>query len=296
MLININNVDFSSNSGPNSFASRLATQLSAAGHTITKEKNADVQLSFITITENTTKKIFLRLDGIYFNTQQDFISMNAPIRESFKNAYGVIYQTQFNHDLIEKYFGRHINTAIIRNGTDLKTIEKIPAIKHEIIDKYESVWSCASSWRPHKRLSENIRYFQEHAGRDDCLIVAGKNANFDGINDKRILYVGDVNWETLISIYKRSKFFIHLAWLDHCPNVVVDARAAGCKIICTDSGGTKEIAGLDAKLINDEKWDFEPHDLYKPSKLDFSKFNNNTYDSNIDIVDVANKYIHFLKS
>ena len=36
---------------------------------------------------------------------------------------------------------------------------------------------------------------------------------------------------TLLSLYKRSKYFIHLAWLDHCPNVVVDARASGLIVI-----------------------------------------------------------------
>lgn len=296
MKIKLNNVDLLSRSGPNSFASKLATQFESSGHEIVKENNADVQLSFITITENLSKKIFLRLDGIYFNTQQDFISLNAPIRESFKNAYGIIYQTYFNHALIEQYFGKHNNCQIINNGTNIEQIRNILPFRHELIDKFDKVWSCASSWRPHKRLNENIRYFQTHSSINDCLIVAGKDATFDGINDKRIFYVGDVDWKTLISIYKRSTYFVHLAWLDHCPNVVIDARAAGCEVICSSSGGTKEIAGLGAKLIDDAEWDFSPVDLYRPPKLDFSKFNNNTINSNIDIVDVAQKYINFFKS
>ena len=57
-----------------------------------------------------------------------------------------------------------------------------------------------------------------------------------------------------------SAAFIHLAWLDHCPNVVVDARAAACQIICSSAGGTKEIAGPSAIVIEEDEWDFEPVD------------------------------------
>ena len=43
----------------------------------------------------------------------------------------------------------------------------------------------------------------------------------------------------IYKMYKASTHFVHLAWLDHCPNVVVDARASGCKIVCSSAGGTR---------------------------------------------------------
>ena len=68
-----------------------------------------------------------------------------------------------------------------------------------------------------------------------------------------------------------KKYFLHLSWLDHCPNVVVDARSCGCQVICSSTGGTKEIAGEDAIIIEEDEWNYEIVDLYDPPELDFSK-------------------------
>ncbi len=40
-------------------------------------------------------------------------------------------------------------------------------------------------------------------------------------NDKRIVILGDLDYMSLLSLYKRSSTFVHLSYLDHCPNVVV---------------------------------------------------------------------------
>ena len=91
-------------------------------------------------------------------------------------------------------------------------------------------------------------------------------------------------------MYKASSYFVHLAWLDHCPNVVVDARASGCKIVCSSSGGTKEIAGLSAVVIEEDEWGFEPVELYSPPPMDFSRKIKNIYDSDYNMESVAAQY------
>lgn len=104
--------------------------------------------------------------------------------------------------------------------------------------------------------------------------------------NERIFYVGEVSVPNLVSLYKRSKCFLHLAWLDHCPNVVVDARTAGCQIICSSAGGTREIAGLNGIIIEEPEWDFKPVKLYQPPTLNFSNKVKNTYDTeyNMNVV------------
>ena len=94
---------------------------------------------------------------------------------------------------------------------------------------------------------------------------------------------------------KRSSTFLHLAWLDHCPNVVVDARACGCKIVCSSSGGTKEIAGPNSIVIKEKDWNFQPIDLYNPPSMDFKNFYENKSISEMNIDLVAKKYMDVCK-
>jgi len=291
----LDNVNLNSLSGPNSFGRKLLLDLQNKGHIVGDDiEQPDVQLSFI-VANQKKAKFALRLDGIYFNLSQDWKTLNAPIKNSFEAAEAIIYQSEFNKTLTETYFGSHQNSYVINNGTCFKNIEKIPRMSHSELDKYSEVWSCASSWRPHKRLKDNIDYFLQKAPETACMVVAGENPDYV-IRHRRVMYVGQLSWEQCISLYKRSKVFIHLAFLDHCPNVVVDARASRCNIIVSSSGGTKEIAGPNAKIVKDVEWNFDPINLYSPPKLCYDDIITNNINVNIDITDVGNRYSKVLES
>lgn len=293
MKILFNNVDFSSRSGPNNFGQKLAREFVSLGHLIAAD-NPDVALSFIQGHMPGVRNV-LRLDGIYFNSAQDWKLMNAPIKRSYDLADAVVVQSQFNRDLVVRYFGDHDNIHVIHNGTCLDLINRIPAANLGVAK--ENVWMCASSWRPHKRLSENIRYFQEHATNEAILLVAGKDAEtwIPSTTDDRIKLVGDLQWEQMVSLMKASGHFLHLALLDHCPNVVVDARACDCRVICASSGGTKEIAGENAVVVQDIEWDMLPFELYKPTALDFRSVSRGDEREN-NIQEVAKMYLSVLKA
>ena len=293
MNIMLDNVNVSSNSGPNNFAKKLASCLVKDGHNVFNTGLAggsiDVQLSFISQISS-FNPLVQRLDGIWFNTAQDWSTLNEPIKQTYEKASAVIFQSEFNRRLSEHYFGHHTNSSVIHNGTDIVTINSMPSLNHPMLDKFKDVWCCASSWRPHKRLDDNIMYFLSHASSDTCLVVAGENSSTH-INDDRIIFCGMLDWTTLISLFKRASTFLHLAWLDHCPNVVVDARASGCHIVCSSSGGTSEIAGLGATVILEDEWDYSPIELYSPPAIDFSKKQENIHDTSVDINVVAKKYL-----
>ena len=140
----------------------------------------------------------------------------------------------------------------------------------------------------------NIKYFLEHSKPNEGLIVAGSVEK--RFKHDRIHYVGQLSTEKLFSLYKASKYFLHLAWLDHCPNVVVDAKACGSQIVCSSAGGTKEVAGKDAVIIQEEEWDFEPTKLYEPPKMDFLRKIKNENDIDYDMQHVGNKYKKFIES
>lgn len=273
MKVFTHNFNPSSNSGPNKFTRTLFSHLISKGYvSISGQSEADIEFCLIQQQFHKKKPMVLRLDGIYFNSEQDFKNQNAPIRFAYENADAVVFQSSFNKRLTESWFGFHKNSYVIHNAADNILINSInPNLWDNQFDKDVEVWTCASSWRPHKRLDDNIRYFLEFAPKDAVLAIAGKDAKVSNLSKSiksRLVFLGELDYTSLLSLYKRSSTLVHLAYLDHCPNVVVDAQAAGCKIICASSGGTKEVVDNGVIVFEDE-WDFKPCTLYKPPKMDF---------------------------
>jgi glycosyltransferase involved in cell wall biosynthesis len=299
MRIHFDNVQWNSRSGPNSFANNLAISLSNMGATLVEQhENPDVRLAFIHSTIFDKIPIVQRLDGVWFNSAQNFKAQNEPLQKTYDAAHTVIAQSEFDKKLIKTFFGEHKNEiAVIHNGINVKAVQSLQPLDVPQLTNVKRVWSCAASWRPHKRLNENVRYFLEHADKDDCLVIAGANPETGPwTNDRRIFFAGDLDKQLLLQLLRSTDVFLHLAWLDHCPNSVVEARAAGCHIICSSSGGTKEIAGLNSTIIEEDEWDFKPCELYNPPKLDFTRKIKGTYNVDIEITNVAKMYYEILNS
>jgi glycosyltransferase involved in cell wall biosynthesis len=87
---------------------------------------------------------------------------------------------------------------------------------------------------------------------------------------------------------------IHLAWLDHCPNVVVEAISQGCPVICTDSGGTQEIVRSNGVIVPEKsQYRFELADYDNPPDFDLTVEDLPAIDIQndyLDIESVAKKY------
>jgi len=292
------NVDWNSTAGPHWFGRKLASHLNQNGHGI-NTGNDDVQLSIVMASQKREGlPLIQRLDGIYYDTAKDYVQMNAPIKATYDVADGVVFQSEWSKKLVESQFGPAKKYAIINNGTDIDVIQSIPPATG--LDDFDKVWSCASSWfyedgtqRYIKRLEENIRYFQEHSGENDILCIAGDVRDFKNPDDDKIVFLGELGLTELFSVYRRSDYFIHLGRFDNCPNVVVDARAAGCHIICSSLGGTIEVAGKDATVIEEDEWDFVPFECNVPSSLDFSGKMKNRYEKDISIDFVSDRYLEF---
>ena len=124
MNVHLHNVNLNSSSGPNSFGQKLVKYMSNSGATFDHTKSSDANLCFISSPKN-YPRLFQRLDGIYFNTDQDYNSQNAPILNTYKNAYGVIFQSNFSKKLVTSFFGEHSNSVVIHNGADLDRINNI---------------------------------------------------------------------------------------------------------------------------------------------------------------------------
>ena len=162
MNILLDNVNIFSTSGPNHFGSKLIKYLNRRGNKcmLPPQEGADIKLTFIESTQIIeTTPMVLRLDGIYFDPEQNYKLRNGGIIQSYNKADGVVFQSEFNRDMCFKYFGEHKNYSVINNGADLEYMKDIRPLGHPKLDAFETVWCCAASWRRWKRLRENIKYF-----------------------------------------------------------------------------------------------------------------------------------------
>jgi len=314
MRILLDNIDLGLTNGASSFARQLTRELMNQNHDVIntieliklgkikhhKLQQPEIELSFTEsqVRFDASTPLVQRLGSIHYNsddTYGDWWIQNQYIHKTYTDASGVIFQSQFTKKLVESFFGEKDDSIVINNGVDYELINSIEPFNEPVLDAFETIWLSASTWRPNKRLIENVNYFLEHSGDNDALVVAGTSSG-PYHDHPRILYVGELNWRTLVSLYKRAKYFLHLAYHDHSPNVVIEARVAGCHIICASCSGTPEIAGVDATVIQEDDWEPQPTTLYMPPKLDFKRKIVNNVDSSVDIKDVTRRYVDYFES
>lgn len=288
MNIHFSNVNFSSSSGPNTFACRLAEELSKRGHRIVSaDKEYDVFLCFIepsTIFNGRAKYVH-RIDGIWFKPDQ-FLSHNTKIKKSYEIADHVIWQSNFDKKMTLKYWGQPRSGSVIHNGIKIKKVinEEVHPELLKIREKYDRIFVCSASWHRQKRLKENILLYNSIREDNDALLVLGKNPDYIK-NNNNIFYLGHLPHQLCLQVYSIADWFIHLAWLDHCPNVVIEALSQDCPIICTDSGGTSEIVKENGIVIPENtKYDFSLLDYDKPFNIDIDNVK-------LNMIKVKNDYI-----
>jgi glycosyltransferase involved in cell wall biosynthesis len=264
-----------STSGPNSFAKRLAMGIIESGHEVElyDGKNADISIVFIEPSGRPlAKKVVQRLDGIWFSPQE-FETKNSSIKTLYKNANGVIWQSEFDKGMTTKWWGMPQAGTVIRNGINAPEITKFQiAPLEQIRQQYEMLFVCSANWHPQKRLIANIELYR-HLRKfysSAALIVLGSNAT--KVADPHIFYAGSQPHEVCLEIFSAANWMLHLAWLDHCPNTVVEALSQKTPIICSEHGGTKELVqGYGLVLKENLDYNFELTDYDNPPFIDFNQ-------------------------
>lgn len=278
MKIHLDNVNMGSTSGPNSFAKRLAAGLIELGHEIElyNGKNSDVSIVFIEPSgQPLANKIIQRLDGIWFSPSE-FETKNSSIKWMYENANGVIWQSEFDKGMTTKWWGNPKSGIVIRNGINTPEIKKfqIPALE-QIRQQYEMLFVCSANWHPQKRLMTNIELYKHLRSfySSAALIVLGSNPT--KVADPHIFYAGSQPHDVCLEIFSASNWMLHTAWLDHCPNTVVEALSQGTPVICSEQGGTKELVqGYGIVLKENAEYNFELTDYDKPPALDVTQITN----------------------
>ena len=269
MKIHFSNVDFSSSSGPNTFGIRLANELTKKGYDIVNHNDHyDIFLCFIEPASKPRKgaKFIHRLDGIWFKPEE-YHTHNKWIKWSYENADHVIWQSNFDKQMTLKHWGMPKKGSIIHKGIEVKENKKLHPDIENIKNRFDRIFVCSASWHRQKRLKENILLYKSIKKENDALLILGKNPDYIEAGNN-IFYLGHLPHELCLQIYSISDWLIHLAWLDHCPNVVIEAMSQGCPVICTDMGGTKEIVKENGIIISENnKYNFELTDYDSPYAL-----------------------------
>jgi len=306
MRIHFDNVNLNAGTGPNTFANRLARRLFESGHEVVfSNENADVSLVFIERSgAPLASKVVQRLDGIWFKPDE-FHTKNFNIQSLFYDCDAVVFQSEFDKSFIKYWWGKADNywrpEVVIGNGIDLSPVKEltIPALV-DLRAQYELMYVCSSNWHPQKRLSANVELFRRlHAKNpNSCLLILGNNPDVR-IANPHVFYTGPVGPEIYNQIYSAANWMLHLAWADHCPNVVVEALAQGTPVVCSDVGGTKELVGSYGVVLKEQAYNFELTDYDNPPPIDITQVSELPdrsqldYSSiaDIDISSVAKRYI-----
>lgn len=303
MKIHFSNVDFSSRSGPNTFGTRLARQMVKMGHEIVGPNDPyDTFLAFIEPRSEPREgaKFIHRLDGIWFKPEQ-FHTHNQLIKWAYDRADKVICISDFNKRMAAHHWGE-VNAEVINNGIELIQSKIVdPQIK-EIRNRYSKIFVSSANWHRQKRLKENVECFKllQESNPDACLIVLGSSPDYV-VKDPNIFYTGNQPHEICLQVFSAADWMLHLAWLDHCPNSVVEGLSQGCGIICASSGGTKEAVGKNGVVIQEkEEYQYQLTDYDSPPDIDFSDIalpQNLTIDNSIlNIETIAKRYIKAIES
>jgi glycosyltransferase involved in cell wall biosynthesis len=306
MKILFTGVDFTSRSGPNTFAGRLADRLVRKGHVLADPDDYDVALIFIAPSHqiDLRRARVLRLDGIW-SKASEFFWRNREILSTYRVADGVIFQSDFNRQQVTKWWGSPKSHTVIRNGIDLKRMtDSLPGF-WQLRQQYDTMFVCSANWHPQKRLRENVRYYlaQRQVNHpNSCLIILGSNPDHR-IADPHVFYAGSLSHEECLKLFAVTDWMIHLAWGDHCPNSVIEALSQGTPVICAETGGTKELVGANGIVIPErELYDFTLKDYDNPPDLpdDFgglASLQKIVVDpSNLDIDLVADRYIEYFEN
>jgi len=306
MKIHFDNCDMTSRTGPNSFATRLAQALFESGHQVqTSCVGADVSLVFIERSGATlASNIIQRLDGIWFKPNE-FHTKNVGIRDLYGKAAGVIFQSEFDREMVHRWFGAPRAGVVIHNGIRLDPSVHaspiLPALA-QLRKSYDTVFVCSANWHPQKRLRANIELYDRLRCTNypnSCLVIMGSSPDVHVV-DPHVFYTGSESHDVCMQVYDIADWMIHLAWADHCPNVVIECLSRGTPVICSDVGGTKEIVKRFGVVLRDKPYDNELFDYDHPPTIDVTQLSTLPNVSelgschDIDIRHVAEAYVQFM--
>lgn len=308
MLIHVNKHYFArGKTGKGRFCQRLVKAWREMGINITEypKAKADVALHIGRMNYHSkARKQVLRVGPACINTNMNWRKINHEKASSVKKAAAIIYQSKYSKKIYHKLVCHPDKPeTIIYNGADPRDYGVTAEYDYY---KYNFLASTRV-WISQKRLKQTIRAYLESDIPNSRLVVCGDSC---GLNKKyksikNVYFHGPADDNYITAYYDICTAMIHLTYIDACPNSVVEAQVAGCPVICTDQGGTKEVLRY-GKILPDKPFKYSPVNLDKPPKIDRElliqamneattwKFDKNLA-ADLHIDNIARQYIKFFE-
>ena len=259
--------------GPFIFLERLIAYLKKNGMEVVRNPGRYHELHFINISgsgrmaKQWKAPIVLRVDGIYYDLSANSVEQNRSIENTYHEAAGIVFQCEFARKMLYKYFGKPQKAkyeTIIHNGVDGSFSPQ--GAKFNYGFKHTIIVSGKWSWKS-KRLNQIIECFLVLDCQGLGLVILGEAPN--QIIDSRIKYLGFVPPNKLPSYYRGADIMMHMAYVDWCPNGVVEGLASGLPVLTTHNGGVPElIKGSGIIIKNEPDYNLEFIDHNNLPKLD----------------------------
>ena len=306
--------------GPDVFVRRLtesiiSQKLAKIGRT--KFPFYDIALFKVTSKSLYSRPFVLRVDGIYFDTKNtvgDTKKLNAGIFSSIDKSDGVIFISEFSKKMVEK-FHRKISkpNVIIHNTVDTSIFTPDGPNLRSRLNFSENVRVIVTSahWRRHKRLKETVMLFNRIRRTSKYawkLLVLGGKPDYI-VEDKDIIYAGEVIPNELPSWYRTADLYVHLAWIESCGNTQIEAMACGLPVVCMNNGGIGEtVIKVNGGIVSnaDEPYNLEKLDFYNPPEPNYELLTRdieNIFEDyqqwvkkiNYSALDINNVAMHYVK-
>ena len=249
--------------GKGKFVSRLIPALKKIGVDTVNDMSPvdiDIQLGKHVYEPVSCKKSIVRMGPAHVDKSKDYKALNKRKSRAVGKADGVIYQSEFSKKMCDKFLGKATGlTDIIYNGANPEDY----MVKKVSVPDSVNFLASTRTWTKQKRLKDIVKSFELANITGSCLYVAGavkKEYKADNVN-----YLGPLDDRQIARWLRTCNTLISIVYLDACPNSVVEALNAGCNVVCTDMGGTHELAP--SLVVKDTPWDFKPIDLNKPPKV-----------------------------
>ena len=244
--------------GKGKFSYRLSEAIEEIDHRLltTQPWKADVVISFNRLPIFNLAHSIVRLDDIYFydDPMQKKIYKRGleDVKESLKNANGIIYQSQMARRIVEGVTELSPrDSTIIYNGVPVISDYKLGSA---LVEQIRTKWSDAKlillpfeRLFPQRRIEPTLESLINHLTRLNWVVlcVGGSQDDADILlnqfTSNRLYIVPMLQAEDFHSVLSKVDCCVSLKYQDSCPNIVGEALALKIPVVVSSTNGWQEL-------------------------------------------------------